>query len=937
MSPEVIYGIYEMDLIGWLVEPFAFYTEQGIILHKLTSENLALHNPPNFLIHKRLFQIAESLSPQAIADDFNIPLPKLYDFIVKHQDDAIWKLKKQEIDSRLHELLSEIEQHNLRIGVNIRRDDLLSAREVFILPKPSLHARFTGKPDEISYRLSLRSDRKPVQILGQNPVIILNELGWIGFGQQLVHLKNTRAKILLPFFSKPEISIKPSFFKQYIHGFLKKLLQNESLEIEIRNLPVLEISKPETLILKTRDFMTPSEEPVLDPYVVYGDFHIPLSNPGKLLSRINPNENEEHLIFRIVRDFQTEQHWLNILSEYGNPADIDFLSRISEQDIRQIRSQIPGFKIIHGDKKLYVGQTGFSTQISEKPDWFDLKIVVHFQDFEIPFSKFIPYIRKKTPVFPLPDGTVFYIPKSWFSEYSELIEIGRVKDENLEVPHCRLHLVPGEFQPESGTTEKWQLPEPDFKPAHFTYRPYQIEGVQTLFNACRHHNGFLLADDMGLGKTLQVLTLLNAIHNSYPSNEKVENALKIGLFATEPEIGTPSLIIVPTSLVQNWKREAGKFFPNLRVHIHTGTERLKYLHALRHSDLIVTTYGILRSDLQYFGKREFSTLILDEAHAVKNPDSRTFKSLLNIRAKFKIAITGTPVENKISDLWSIFHILEPGLLGPRQTFLKNYQNLSPEERNPTIRRWIQPFFLRRTKNEVATDLPDLLVQQVWVDMKPEQEEKYRELLSSVRNQLINNKFENPGHKSIMLLRAITRLRQMANHPKLAGYNLDSGKFEQVMSDLETLIENKRKVLVFSPFTTHLAIYREALEQQNIKPLVLTGQSSPAERQLAIDRFMQDPNALVLLMSLKSGGVGLNLMAADYVLMLDPWWNPQAENQAVARAHRIGRNQSVTVLRYLTSNSVEEKIYHIQNRKARMAAEIFGRGTGFSPEELESLI
>jgi SNF2 family DNA or RNA helicase len=389
-----------------------------------------------------------------------------------------------------------------------------------------------------------------------------------------------------------------------------------------------------------------------------------------------------------------------------------------------------------------------------------------------------------------------------------------------------------------------------------------------------------------------------------------------------------SLLVVPTSLLHNWMNEIKRFAPGLKVYLYSGIKRIKSKDIgkiFKHYDIVITTYGILRNDIDLLHPVDFFYLILDESQYVKNPASLTYKAVKQIQASHKLALTGTPIENSLSDLWAQFDIVNEGMLGNYSLFKKAYINpiiqKKSKEKEEILLKMIRPFLLRRTKEEVTPELPPLLEEVIYCDMSEEQKDYYKKEKNRVRNVLIRNLDRQsevlPSKASLPVLQGLTRLRLSANHPALADRQFDgsSGKFEQVILQFESLKAGNHKVLIFSSFVKHLKLFADYFDKQSWKYAWLTGATGDREKEIKYFSEQQDVNCFFI--SLKAGGVGLNLTAADYVFILDPWWNPAAEMQAVARAHRIGQEQNVMVYRFISIDTIEEKIVKLQQEKSEL--------------------
>jgi len=401
---------------------------------------------------------------------------------------------------------------------------------------------------------------------------------------------------------------------------------------------------------------------------------------------------------------------------------------------------------------------------------------------------------------------------------------------------------------------------------------------------------------------------------------------------------------LPASLVFNWQRELAQFAPGLFVYAHAGPKRLKDIRAIAGHDVVLTTYHTARQDLNLLGKLEWRAIVLDESQQIKNRESELSKVVRALRGQFKVSLSGTPIENSLADLWTQMEFINPDTLGSfrefREAFLLPIEKSNDEAAKQRLFARIRPFFLRRTKEEVAPDLPALSEQVFYSEMTPTQHKQYEKTKSAVRNEILSL-FDDPKTR-VMALQALMRLRQLANHPALVEPETDlgSGKFDDVLAQWDTVQRAGHKVLFFSSFEKHLQLFRREFEQRRQPYAWLTGDTAVPERAREVGRFQDDPAVQAFFMTIKAGGVGLNLTAADYVFLLDPWWNPAVEDQAIARAHRIGQTRPVTALRFIARDTIEEKIRQLQERKKQLGLEFFAAGEEapkLTREELETLL
>jgi len=456
------------------------------------------------------------------------------------------------------------------------------------------------------------------------------------------------------------------------------------------------------------------------------------------------------------------------------------------------------------------------------------------------------------------------------------------------------------------------------RPARDTFevgslRDYQREGVAWILQRSGWATGVCLADEMGLGKTIQTLTVLSA----------------------RMELGA-ALVVAPTSLLDNWQAEARKFAPTLDARVYRGAKRRELLRDLVPGRLLITSYELLLRDRSHFEGLPFATQVIDEAQVIKNARTQRAMAVAAIVADFRIALSGTPVENRLGDLWSLFHLIAPGLLGSWARFrarfavpIERYEN---EERASALRGLVAPFVLRRTKREVAKELPARIEVIHTVELSPAEQALYETAVEQARRALGKRKRHDAG-RSVQILAELTRLRQLACHPRLVidDSRVESSKLNAFVQVLDDILPRGHRVLVFSQFTQHLALVREALAQREIPYLYLDGSTPQAQRSALVDRF-QCGDAPVFLISLKAGGTGLNLTAADYVVHLDPWWNPAAEDQASDRAHRIGQDKPVTIVKLVAQGTIEERVLSLHGHKRRLADAVL-LGTA-SPTDLD---
>lgn len=591
-----------------------------------------------------------------------------------------------------------------------------------------------------------------------------------------------------------------------------------------------------------------------------------------------------------------------------------------------------GWEVVALKKKLRPGKS-MQLQVKSGVNWFDVTGTFQFDGVSVAMPDLLQAIKSGQRIIPLSDGTSGVLPEEWIKKIKPIAEMGLNQDDGL-----RLNKVQALFLSSQISEDETVLDDKKFKslksvvqdlkemrisekPSDFKgdLRSYQLEGLSWLKTLSENNLGGILADDMGLGKTIQVLSLLSEKH----------------------EKRGPTLVVAPKSLIFNWENETKKFAPHLKTLSYAGPNREKNLKKLLAVDLVLTTYPVIRSDIEKLKELDFGILILDEAHYAKNASSQTAMACKLLKAEKKIALTGTPIENSISDLFSILGIISPGLVSDSkaQHWAREKDPLVLE----SLGKALSPFILRRTKEQVLKELPEKSEQVLYVELSPNERRKYDELKNYYWGQL-NQKMDAKGglnRSKIEILEAILRLRQAACHQGLLDKKLlsqTSTKFELVHEQLESVLSEGHKALIFSQFTTLLGLFKKELTAKGIPFEYLDGQTENREER--VKNFQNNPNIQLFLLSLKAGGVGLNLTAADYVFILDPWWNPAAEAQAIDRTHRIGQTKKVFAYKVIAKNTIEEKILDLQSAKRALARTIVPDETSFlkslKMEDLQTL-
>jgi len=608
---------------------------------------------------------------------------------------------------------------------------------------------------------------------------------------------------------------------------------------------------------------------------------------------------------------------------------------------RIVRALVEAGWHIEAEGKIIRRPGAFRVEVSSGVDWFELHGEVEYGENTAQLPELLEALRRGDNMVRLDNGSYGVLPEEWLRRFGRLAGLGIAKNNHIRFRPSQVGLLDALLatQPEARYDETFARARKELclfqgvplaeQPAGFLgrLRDYQREGLGWMHFLRRFSFGGCLADDMGVGKTAQVLALLETRRELRAGGEPVG----------------PSLVVVPRSLVFNWKQEAARFTPRLRVLDHTGLTRNGNNFA--GCDVILTTYGTLRRDALQLKDVEFDYVVLDEAQAVKNAGTESAKAVRLLRGGHRLALSGTPVENHLGELWTLFEFLNPGMLGTASVFkLAGGAARNPdEETRRLLAHALRPFILRRTKEQVARELPPKSEQTVYCEMESAQRKLYNELRQHYRNSLLKRiELEGLAKTKIHVLEALLRLRQAACHPGLIDPKRSgepSAKLDVLLEQLREIIVEGHKALVFSQFTSLLRIVRDRLDSRGIVYEYLDGHTG--NRQARVERFQNDLECQLFLVSLKAGGLGLNLTAAEYVFLLDPWWNPAIEAQAVDRAHRIGQFRQVFAYRLIARETVEEKVLELQKTKRDLAASIIGADNSLirnlRPEDLEVLL
>ena len=597
--------------------------------------------------------------------------------------------------------------------------------------------------------------------------------------------------------------------------------------------------------------------------------------------------------------------------------------------MKEMKMPVYGFEALR-NFRFNTARPNTHIHVSSGLDWFDAKVEIEFGEQRVGIADIKRALAGKQSFVQLGDGTLGILPDEWLKRYALLFKVGEGKSDKLRLSKYHMSVIDDLYENRDAAElsfaldEKFErlrevkdIPEiPAPQTLHGVLRPYQVSGFQWLSYLNDVGWGGILADDMGLGKTVQALTMLDHYRNH-------TGALQ-------------AIVICPTTLIYNWQNEVKKFTPQLNSVIHHGNARARNPLQFEGINIIITTYGTLRSDIQMLVKMNFDFIILDESQAIKNPSSKVTKAASLLKGKNRICMSGTPLQNNTFDIFAQMNFLNPGLLGSveffRNEFATPIDKFGEQDQKEHLRRLLYPFILRRTKEQVASDLPEKTETILFCEMETAQRKIYEAYRNSYRDKILGTIDEQGIDKSqLTILQGLMKLRQICDSPAILNeeekFPNNSIKLEELSREIQENI-GEHKALVFSQFLGMLGLIREKLTELNIPFEYFDGSTSPAERERAIKNFQENDSCRVFLISLKAGGVGLNLTAADYVYIVDPWWNPAVEQQAIDRTHRIGQTKNIFAYRMICIDTIEDKILQLQERKRALAKELITDDSSF---------
>ena len=932
---KLVYSLCLHEFLGFLIEPHVVQLNPdggfSLTYQRLFNTTAAEFNSILDETDKKLIKLLEETEQGSIIKRYYKKPIRPVEYFSKIFDDKLYTVIRPKIEKRIIEALKLIGNKPLFV---MSKEGWPVERELKQADEPAtVLFHFRRNEEETRYFPTIKFKGIRIEFMFKDAQVVCNQPARLLLDDVLYHFEgDIEGKKLQPFLNKRYISIPKASEKTYFERFVAPLIEKHHVYAEGFTINTEKFEANPILKVVFVDGGISQ----LQLYFKYEQYVFAAGSENKVSVRMEKN-GDDYIFHRIKRSTTWEKNKLDELLALGlrttNALFVNLeVSRNIYEDEDASFSVLDWLNDHHdkltelgfvfeqpeGGKKFIFGTNKIDLEVRENNDWFDLNAVVYFGTHRVPFLNLRSHILNKIREYVLPTGEIAIIPERWFSQYGSLLSFAEKGDDGLKLKKYHVGLLNDFANSElAGVTMDRKLQklaafeeiEDAPAPLNFkgTLREYQKAGYNWFHFLRKFNFGGCLADDMGLGKTVQTLSLLQKVKEE----------------AAEKDTFVTSLIVMPTSLIYNWIKEAEKFAPTLKMLVHTGSNRTREVGTFARYDVVFTTYGVSRVDGELLAGMYFHYIILDESQNIKNPSSKAFRSIRELKSQYKLILSGTPVENTVNDLWAQMSFINPGLLGSQTFFQDNFvtpiEKKKDEEKARKLQVLIKPFVLRRTKDQVATELPPKSEQVFYCTMSEEQEEVYDKTKSEYRNDLLQALEDGTFVKAqVQVLQGLTKLRQIANHPAMLDkdYEGDSGKFESVIYTLESVLAEGHKVLVFSQFVKQLQIYRDYFDRQNIRYSYLDGGTQ--NRGDVVQEFQSRDDIKLFLISLKAGGVGLNLTEADYVFLLDPWWNPAVEQQAIDRAHRIGQKKSVFIYKFITKDTVEEKILALQNRKRLVA-------------------
>ena len=879
----------------------------------------------------------------------NSPFSEIWDNIIHHEEDDLTPDTKTLIVEYLQPKLKKI------------FIDLETSNRFYVLPKGKGFKTANLQPIKCSssalrpsFKVYPAADQIHVECIARVNELEIDikdnewESQWLMLYNQVIYTweKEDDFEVVQDFLPKGIKEIDPAAFPSYLEKKLTTLSRNYQVEFDRSFIIEVRDGDPDIFIQlqEKGDFL------LFQPVFSYKGYEVRQQDKHTINVPVNGK------VMVVNRNIEAEYRFVKKLeglhSNFMRPDNgalvlkgADVLKNnwffLFVDAMREMNIPVIGFDVLK-NFKFNTAKPSTMIRISSGVDWFDAKVDVVFGDQHVSIAEIKRALASKQQFVQLNDGTLGILPEEWLKKYGLLFKVGEGKNKDLRLSKYHLSIIDELYDKRNeeevmieleGKYERLrshnriQEVDPPKELAHIL-RPYQVAGYHWLNYLSEVGWGGILADDMGLGKTVQALSFIKLLKD------------KLGKMR--------GLVVCPTTLMFNWENEIKKFTPNLSYLIHHGGDRLKEKKAFDHVDVIITTYGTLRSDIKILTEMEYDFMILDESQAIKNPQSKVTKAASLIKANNRLCLSGTPLQNNTFDIYSQMNFLNPGMLGSveffRNEFATPIDKFGEAEQKDHLRKLLYPFILRRTKEQVAKDLPEKTETILFCEMEDEQRKIYDAFRNEYRSKILGVISDQGIEKSqLTILQGLMKLRQICDSPYIMNevdkYPNVSIKLDELGREITENISN-HKALVFSQFLGMLGLIRQKLEALGVKYEYFDGSTTALERERAIQRFQNDNEVRVFLISLKAGGVGLNLTAADYVYIVDPWWNPAVEQQAIDRTHRIGQTKNIFAYRMICKDTIEDKILQLQDRKRVLARDLVADDTSFvkslSREDVEYL-
>jgi len=980
---DVVFTFVRHPYFGMLVEANAVQLltngEYSLTFQRIRLQNAAYYHLN--IDQTEAVKLIEDFEVDSIMKKFYVGTKKIRptEFFTKHYDAEVHKRVREYIEKKLGKVLDLVKNYPLFNA--LRAGEASNSRLEFSDEPATVLFHFRKDESGINYFATIKHQNERVEFYQNESEVLTNKPAWLLTPKGLLHFgKFTDGNKIRPFLNKKFIHVEPRNEDLYLDKFVKPLLENHDVYAVGFDI-ITEQFHADPILRLMKGF---DAKFYLGLFFKYGTWSFPY-HVNKRVNVSLDKKNNTFLFHRIRRNYSWENDKISELKETGlenaegslfqlsnSTNSYELLEWLNENAETLRRS---GFRLEQEQTETtwFIGEISIGVTVNKNSDWFDVQALVNFGKFQIPFTRLRKNILEKKREFILPDGTVAILPEEWFSRFARIAHLGDLEGESFRLKNMHFSLLddlsvylkeeqkanPGwESLLIAGSIPSYELPAG----LYATLRTYQEEGYNWIRFLFEHKMGALLADDMGLGKTLQTLAVLEYLNeqrkesvkrkNNKRNSVELEISETVGVKCTNGQfnlfdtpgvivnpkeimdleslqtIPGPCIVIAPKSLLYNWQNEARKFTPGLKVVIYGGVSRSRMLKQLEGADVVIMSYGTMRNDTELLSRIQFQCIVLDESQAIKNPTSLTARSLLKLHSDYKLALTGTPIENTLLDIWSQMNFLNPGLLGSygyfEKQFIKPIEKNTSATRTTELRKILNPFLLRRTKKQVASELPEKIEKIHYCEMGEEQAALYDKIKSQYRNEILEHVQQvGMARSRLKIFNGLMHLRQLALNPLLKDeeYQGKSGKDDEIYHMLLRALEGGHKVLLFSQFVSYLKIYRELLEGQGIEYTYLDGSMDAKQREQAIHQFQNDPKIRVFLLSLRAGNSGINLTEADYVFLVDPWWNPFTMKQAEDRAHRIGQKKTVFSYKFITKNTIEEKILKLQQKKMALADSI----------------